>query len=464
MKLLALVTLLATVALTPRGVADITLTPGTTYQVMRGWEATAPGWRFTTQAFMQQVVDRGVNRLRVEVGAHIENSTDYLAAFYANETACPNYPTVECEPSPTPGETPEGDALTANRYVVVNDNGDPNSTNAAGFQFTGLDDAMDRTVVPMRTMLSARGESLYVNLCYVAFSNADPAKNEVHKDPDEYAEFMLAIFAHLSATYGFVPNGVEIILEPDNSQLFWGSVPGSPQLMGEIIKATGDRLAAAGYTPDFIMPGTTSYASVSTYVNGAQLVTGAMAYVDEMSFHAYNQTGGTASVAADSADAGVCSSMLEWWTASNTYSFMHDLLANGNMCAYQRGVVYPQSEEDYYPYLQQYFRPVRRGATRIAASSTNGALDPLAFINTNGAYAVVIKATSAQSFTVGNLPTATYHVRYTTGAETDTNAGDQAITAGNDLSTSIPAAGVIAIYAEPVTTSRAPVRVIRGGQ
>lgn len=456
---------LALTAIAPRPpFATITLTPGTTYQVMRGWEVATPGWRLTTDAFLQQVVDRGINRVRLEIGAGAENSVDYLGNYYANDPSCAPYPAAgwQCDPGPPNGQSASGDALNAHRYEVINDDSDPNTITASGFHFSGLDAAITRTVNPMRTKLGARGETLWVNLCYVAFvgaGTAHPMASAVHQDPAEYAEFILATFQHIDTTFGWTPNSVEIILEPDNSQNFWGSVPGSPTLVGQMVKAAGDRLAAAGYHPDFVMPSTTSYASVSSYLNGAQTVTGAMAYVAELGFHAYNQTGGTASVAADSADAGVCSSMLEWWDASNTYSFLHDLLANGNMCAYQRGVVQPLSEEDYYPYLQQYFKYVRMGATRIEASSNDGSCLPLAWINTNGTYAVVTKTTGSCSLSIAGLPAGTYSVRYTTASNTDVNPGDIVLSSGS-LSTSIPAAGVIVVAQQAAagTTIRLPFR------
>lgn len=461
----ALIALLSVVVIAPshRRRADITLDDTTLLQVMRGWEASAPGWRLTTDAFLQQVVDRGVNRVRVEIGAQVENDTDYLLNYLL--ICDPPYPDNTCDPGPPPGQSPQGDALNANRYVVVNDNGDPNVWNVSGGQWTGLDQAITRTVNPMRSKLQNRGESLYVNLCYVAFSNSIPAKNAVHQDPAEYAEFILAAFDHIDDTYGWVPNGVEIILEPDNSQNFWGNPLTSPTLVGQMVKATGDRLAAAGYFPDFIMPSPTSYASFDGYWQGMLATTGALAYVKEGSYHAYNTTGGLAPIAALVQAQGLTSSMLEWWDASNTYAKLYEYITDGYSSAYQRGVVQPLSEEDYYTYLQQYFVPVRMGAQRIGASSSNGALAPLAFINTNGAWAVVVKATSAQSFTVGDLPTGTYAIHYTTATETNTILTPQSITAGQDISTSIPAAGVIAIYANPLTSpGRLPFRIGRGAQ
>ena len=54
----------------------------------------------------------------------------------------------------------------------------------------------------------------------------------------------------MDVKYGFVPDGVEITLEPDHFDTF----DQKPKKIGEALVATGDRLKAHGYTPDFIAP------------------------------------------------------------------------------------------------------------------------------------------------------------------------------------------------------------------
>ncbi|MBI4674399.1 MAG: hypothetical protein HY741_22370 [Chloroflexi bacterium] len=64
-------------------------------------------------------------------------------------------------------------------------------------------------------------------------------------------------------------------------------------------------------------------------------------------------------------------------------------------------------------FLRQYFRFIRKGAVRIQANSTNAAFDPVAFINANGSYVVVVKASASGSFSVQGLPAGTYGIKYT---------------------------------------------------
>src|SRR6185369_10410705 len=94
-------------------VASISLDAATTLQTMRGWEATAPAFRFTTSAFMDNVVAAGINRVRLEVRAGSENPTDFYAIWQATlggkETSDPDQ------------STPESIAYINNWYAAIND-------------------------------------------------------------------------------------------------------------------------------------------------------------------------------------------------------------------------------------------------------------------------------------------------------------------------------------------------------
>jgi len=99
-------------------------------------------------------------------------------------------------------------------------------------------------------------------------------------------------------------------------------------------------------------------------------------------------------------------------------------------------------------YLQQYFRDVRLGAVRYQATSTSGTFEPLAFQNTTGRWAVVVKANAAGTFSVTGLPAGSYTVTYTTAAEFRTARPAVTLAAGQPLVTSIPATGVLTIAAQ----------------
>jgi hypothetical protein len=130
------------------------------------------------------------------------------------------------------------------QYEIVNDNSNPNSINTSAFHFAEqLNVQMDRIVVPMRQRVLARGEQFYFNLEYVDFG---ASAFEHYDHPEEYAEFILAAYNHLQSRYGFIPDGIEIMLEPDNLLPNWNGTQ-----IGQVMVATAAKLQANGYpVPD----------------------------------------------------------------------------------------------------------------------------------------------------------------------------------------------------------------------
>jgi hypothetical protein len=104
-------------------------------------------------------------------------------------------------------------------------------------------------------------------------------------------------------------------------------------------------------------------------------------------------------------------------------------------------------------FLRQYYQHVRTGAQRIGATSSTTTLSPLAFVNVTGAYTVVVKAGAGETFSVSGLPAGTYGISYTASSAGSPDAPDlsqslpdQTIAAGQLLTTSIPAYGVITVF------------------
>ena len=146
--------------------ATIVLDPTTKYQTMIGWEATAqagqlacdsadfiqgnlvmcPAFKNIRDAVFNTLVDDlGISRLRVEIYPGVENSTDYFAQ-YLN------------------GQISEHDWVHVYGVQIINDNNDPNVINPAGFHFTSFDYKIDTAVLPIKQLLEARGEKLFLML------------------------------------------------------------------------------------------------------------------------------------------------------------------------------------------------------------------------------------------------------------------------------------------------------------
>ena len=426
----------------------IALNPFVKYQTMRGWEATdqaaqlySPAWNnYKNQLFDMAVNDLGINRIRLEIKSGTENPVDYFAQWRAGQITEDQYNT--------------------HRYEIVNDDSDPNHINPAGFKFSFLDNTINSVVLPIKQRVAARGERLWINVNYVDFgTSAFEHKNF----PAEYAEFVLATYQHMQASFGFVPDSWEVALEPDASE--W-----SASQVAAAIKAAGDKLVANGFTPSFTAPSVMSASNAPAYIDQISQTNGAMSYVSEFSYHRY--TGASSSILQQISDRAILYDkrvgMLEWIGAD--YVALHQDIKQGRNSSWQQFCLAgpiswgPDGGDRYYiiddsvpanpvitmgsktRFLTQYFRFIRAGSRRIQALSGNQNFDPLGFVNANGKYVVVVKAGSGGSFSIQGLPTGTYGITYTTANETSVALPDVSVGSGQSLSASIPAFGVITIY------------------
>ncbi|HOX46020.1 MAG TPA: hypothetical protein PK668_20625 [Myxococcota bacterium] len=448
-------------AAAPGRAAVIDLDPGTTYQTLSDWEAIcycadeSPAYPLFIGEVQDRALDElGITRIRLEVRSGVENDQDYYAL---QRDGAIDYATWRC-----------------NRYATVNDDADPDHLRPEGFHFTELDERVREFVEPLRQRMLARGQALVVNLNYVAFTGQITCGGLYqHDTPAEYAELMLATFKHLQDTFGWVPDYLEVILEPDNSAQ-WRS----GTFIGQAIVATDAKLHAAGFHPRFIAPSNTNMGNAVTYFDDMIQVAGVQPLLAELCYHRY---GGVSlqnlqAIAQRGAQHGVGTSMLEWWADGNTSHTLHEDLKVGNNAAWQRGVFCsegaPDSSAALYRvdtgdpqnprvvtnggtwFMRQYMRFVRPGAVRIGAASDDGAFDPLAFVHPELGATVVILAAAGGSFTVRGLPTGRYGVRYTTGSgnipvEHDVALPEVDLASGEELVSAIPAAGVLTVYRVP---------------
>lgn len=431
--------------------ASISIDPGREFQTITGWEATAQSGEATSSAFANYsnelfnyaVNDLGINRLRLEVRSGEENPSKYFSKLRSGQIT--------------------NEEFKEKRYEIINDNDDPFVTESSGFDFSEIDLTLERVVVPVRKLLAQRGEKLFLNLTYVDFGSGRGVSNMRHRtEPEEYAEFMLAVFLHIRGKVGFVPDSIEVILEPDNGTDWTGKD------IGNVIVATANRLLKHGFRPAFIVPSTKRMDAAVTFVDEIAKVPGAMQFVTEISYHRYGgvSTPVLQKLVDRAAKLGKQTAMLEKIGAS--YEALHADLKTGRNSAWQQYTIGFPNEPDngaqYFliddrnseqpkvaigsrtGFLRQYFRYVRAGARRIGADTSNSKLDPLAFVNSNGKYVVVVRADAAGRVSVRGLPEGTYGISYTTIAQSDTYNPDAVIAAGETLTTAIPAAGVMTIF------------------
>jgi hypothetical protein len=80
----------------------------------------------------------------------------------------------------------------------------------------------------------------------------------------------------------------------------------------------------------------------------------------------------------------------------------------------------------------------------------------LAFINPGGKYVVVVDASQGGTMSINGLKPGTYGLKYTTASQYNVDLPDVTVGAGQSLSASIPAAGVITIYDKSAYPSPTP--------
>jgi hypothetical protein len=347
------------------------------------------------------------------------------------------------------------------RFATVNDNADPFRINPNGFFFSHIDNTMTNVVMPMRSLVQARGEKLFVNLTYVAFVRTlCPGRQYLHnQNPEEYAEFIQATYQHLRSRFGVTPDALELLLEP--SQSVW-----SANQLARAAVAAADRLKGMGVTPRFIAPSFANVGATFPYFDNMLAVPGFRQSVVELSYHRY---GGATdvqlrAVADHGEQLGIRTSMLEH--IGSGYQDLHQDLKTANVSSWQQytlAFVGPDDGGRYYDidasdpahpevritdrarYLRQYFRYIRPGAVRVAASTADAAFDPVAFINDGGKYVVVVRATRGGTVSVRGIPGGRYGVSWATAAGAD-STDDVQISSGGTLDATIPAAGALTIF------------------
>ena len=445
------------------GTAAITVTPGVSpqttivvnaaqqFQTMTGWEALAEIGQAECdprayQTYKSGVLDRaaneiGINRIRLGLRNGLENPVDQFVPFKAG-------------------------LLTFNQwkvswFQVVNDNADPFVINPAGFTWGYLDYTMDELVVPLRQRLAARGENLWLNVSYTGANTGD-----LHRDtPAEYAEFVLAAFQHIQSKYGFVPNSLEIINEPNLGT--WNATH-----VGQALVAAKQRLNQSGFFPEFVGPSASTVGASISFFDAMVLLPGVPQALNEIAYHRYSSiptTGQLQGLAQRATQRGMRTAMLEH--GGSGYEDLHADLTLANVSAWQQfGLAFCGDRDiggSYFAiygaalgsnspnvltgertkYLRQYFRYVGLGAVRVGATSTDPQFAPVAFRNLNGKYVVVVKATAAGTFGVGGLPAGTYGIDYTIAGTYAQALPDVTIASGGVVGGTIPGVGVMTIFA-----------------
>jgi len=425
--------------------AVLTIDPGQIGQTITGWTAVAQigqnecnGYeRYKDEVIQRGVDELGISRLQLAIPSGMENPVDYFGQYLG-------------------GQIPFS-AYQQHRYEFINDNNDPLTIDTAGFQFTSIDHTIDNLVLPMKTLLEAKGEKLNVILTYVDFNQTNIDHGSY---PEEYAEYFQAIFNHIQQKYGWTPDAIEVILEPDVAA--W-----NPSIVANALVAAGKRLEGNGYSVEFLAPSTTNMGAALSWFDGLIQNPEVLNYLTDITYHRYSGVSeeNLQAIAARATQYNLNTGMLEH-IGSGHEDLHADLKMGRNSSWAQYALAYCYKEDSgaqhYWitdldsanpvvnfgsrsKYLQQYFRFIRPGAARIGITTDDPLFDPLAFVNTSGGYVVVTKAGQAGSISIQGLPAGVYAVTFTTRNEYATSLPDVLLEEGSALVASIPAAGVITV-------------------
>jgi hypothetical protein len=386
------------------GETVVTIDPSRRYQTIAGWEATTNFHEDIgrlspqdTEHLLRTAVEKaGITRLRLPIRNGVEGPRGIFDA-YARGGSYEDW--------------------RKRRYLVSNDNANPQVINWAGFDFSFIDRNVEMAVLPMQRILAGRGERLVVNVSYVAFVKG---QHNLHEDPEEYAEFALATMLHLRDKYGLEPDIWEVILEPDLAGRWSG------RRIGETIVATSRRFAEHGIRVGFAAPSTTSMATASRYFDDMLEVEGALPHLKELSYHRYRGVSrkALAKLTERSARYHVPISMLELWFGragpdvlfedleAGAVAFQNRVLAGLFVDARKGNLTLNKDAR----YNGAVFRAVRPGAVRVGTTSSSAALKALAFQRPRRGFVAALRATSAGNVVIRGLPAGEYVVRTVTEA------------------------------------------------
>jgi hypothetical protein len=255
--------------------------------------------------------------------------------------------------------------------------------------------------------------------------------------------------------------------------------------MGAALVAAKARLEAAGYLGlNYIGPSTSSAGHTQQYADPLLAVPGAAQALTTLSFHRYDSPPASVVGGLDlyAKNRGLKLDMSEWINA--TVDTLIEDLTVGHVSSWQKWALANRTGRSnpqafYYQadlsnpaspgfslapntaFLAQYFRYVRLGAVRIAAQSSVATRLPVAFINANGGYVVVVKTnagTGAGAVTLSGLPAGPYGVRTVNFAEQATDLADVAATPAGTLTLTLPE-GFTTLYRKGTITPP-PVAVV----
>jgi hypothetical protein len=411
------------------------LDANTTYQTFEGWGIVLPCWLFRrakdpkeaaalydrgpdrsgysedlNRKLAAEMVERGFNRFRLEVGPQVE---------------------------------------------FFNDNADPNVLNPKAFRFKWQDAMVREQLLPMKRLVEARRERAIVYVSYDLGSGSTPAWL---LQPAEYAEMACATLKHLKDKFGLAVDYWSVLNEPGN-----GGRPGNPKLVAELTAATGRRIRAAGFKTRMSGPECVTPRQVDAYMKAMVRTPGALDHFAQITYHLYwdPMTIPHRHTIRDWArKLRVTAAQTEWMEQKDLKVAEHVFLCltEADAVAWERYAwdlatnVRAQTfrRKSTAWYVRQYSRYIRPGSVRVRVAGADGTVKPVAFLSPRKKPVIVIlnKGPDGRALHLTNLPPGRYEHSYVGGGRLGrTRAATVGATGRLELTQ--PAGSVLTVTADP---------------
>jgi len=409
--------------------------PETTYQTIEGWGIVLPCWLFRrgkTAAESARLYDAGPTR---------SNRSPRLNAALAAEMVERGFNRFRLEVGP--------------QVEFFNDNDDPNVLNPKAFRFAWQDCMIEEQLLPMRRLLAARGERAIVYVSYDLGSGATP---KWLLEPAEYAELAVATLAHLKEKYKLEPAYWSVLNEPGNAKR-----PGNPALCAALTAATGKRIAAAGFRTKMSGPECVTPRQADAYVKALAETPGALTHFRQITYHLYwdPMTVEHRRTIRDWArKLHVTAAQTEWMEQRDlaVARHVHLCLTEADAVAWERygwDVTVNLRRQSFTRkstawYVRQFSRFVRPGAVRVKMVSPDPAVKPVAFLSPRKKPVVVLINTDAapRAVSLAGLPAGRYEHAYVGGGRRGRTL-PAAVTRGFPLKLTLPGQSVLTVTADP---------------
>ena len=407
----------------------------TTFQTFEGWGIVLPCWLFRrgrtpaeaaaaydagparsnytaalNEALAVEMVERGFNRFRLEVGPQVE---------------------------------------------FVNDNDDPDVLNPKAFRFKWQDSMVREQLLPMKRLVEKRGERAIVYVSYDLGSGATP---KWLLSPAEYAEMAFATLKHLKEKFKLDVDYWSVINEPGN-----GNRPGNPKLCAELTAATGRRLHAEGFRTRMSGPECVTPKQVDAYMKAMVAAPGALKHFAQITYHLYwdPMTVEHRNTIRDWArKLKVTAAQTEWMEQKDLKVAEHIFLCltEADAVAWERyawdvatnvrGQTFRRKTTAWY--VRQYSRYIRPGAVRVKMASPTSQVRPVALLSPGKKPVVVLlnKAPHAWAARLTGLRAGRYEHSYV-GEGRISKMRQAQVGEPGELRVELPAKSVLTVTADP---------------